>query len=148
MLQSSVVFFQSQNNSPLILIFILFLNKGHNSTFSGNRIFFPLKNSWKRIMPENEHFIICELKQLRNALRKDIPRLKRRKWFFTCTLHLSMIKLAISGPAASLQLLPSVQQCWDHYSKICSCPQPFLCIFICHTNSFPPEGSVGRRQSL
>lgn len=90
-LQSSAVYFKWQNNSLPILIFTLFPDKGHNSRFSSNWNFFPLKNSRKRIMPENDHFITCELKQLRNALRKDVPRLKRRKWFFTCcwALHLS-----------------------------------------------------------
>lgn len=90
-LQSSAVCFKSQNNSSLILNFILFPDKSHNSRFSSNWIiFFPFKRSRKRIVPENDHFIDCELKQLRNALREDIPRLKRRKWFFTCcwALHL------------------------------------------------------------
>ena len=50
-----------------------------------------------------------------------------------------MIKLvhtAIASLPASPWLLPSVQLCWGHYSKICSCPQPFPHIFICHTYSF------------
>lgn len=90
-LWSPAVYFKSWNNSHLILIFILFPDKGHNSRFSNNWNFFPLKNSRKKIMPENDDFIICELKQLRNALRKDVPRLKRRKRLFTCcwALHLS-----------------------------------------------------------
>lgn len=148
--------FASGHETTFILIFLLFPDQGQDSHFSCHWDFSPVKNSRKRDVLDNDHFITCELKQLGNALRKDIPRLKWRKWSFPKTLHLAVkpyvfpvIKLvltAIASLSASPWLLPSVQLSWGHCSKICSCPQPSPHIFICHTDSFPPDGSIGSRQ--
>lgn len=104
-LQSSAICFKSWNNSPLILIFLLFPDQGQDSSFSCHWNFSPMQNSRKRVVLENDHFITCEVKQLGNALGKDIPRLKWRKWSVPDSLHLLL----------SLTFFPWLNLCAQQY---------------------------------
>lgn len=148
MLQSSTVCFMPRNNSPFILILLFFPDQGYNSSFSCYCEDLQEKgHTWKMTISLLVNWSRWGMLWERTSHGQNEGSGPSPCFFSAVKPYIfPMIKLVhttIPSLPTSPWLLPSAQLCWAHYSKICSGPQSFPCILICHTNSFPPNGSVG-----
>lgn len=114
-LQSSAVCLKSQNNSPPILIFILFPDKGHNSKFSSNwfLFFFSIEefqekdHAWKSPF----HYLWTEAAE--KCSEKWHPKVKKREMVLHLLLSLTSI------PLLNLEYLVSLPLCGCFH--LCNC---------------------------
>lgn len=147
--------FASGHETTFILIFLLFPDQGQDSHFSCHWDFFSCEELQEKGCAWQWPFHYLCIEAAGECFEKAHSKVKMKEVVLPQDSSpavkpyvfpvIKLVLTAIASLSASPWLLPSVQLSWGHSSKICSCPQPSPHIFICHTDSFPPDGSIGSR---